>query len=150
MVPIGTAVVHGGFNLLILVGALAWLGQLHWGILLLPVLVLPLLLMALGLTWFLAAWGVFIKDMSQIVPVFMQMMLFLSPVLYPANAVPGILQPFFNLNPLAPALENVRAAIAGAPVLWDDWGLALFVSTIVFISGFAFFQHSRDEFADVL
>jgi lipopolysaccharide transport system permease protein len=35
-------------------------------------------------------------------------------------------------------------------VLWNDWGLALFVSTIAFISGFAFFQHSRDEFADVL
>jgi lipopolysaccharide transport system permease protein len=150
MVPMGTALVHAGFNLLILMGALAWFGQLHWNLLLLPVLVLPLLLLALGLTWFLAAWGVFIKDMSQIVPVFVQMLMFLSPVLYPSHAVPAILQPFFRLNPLAPALENVRAAMAGAPVRWDEWGVALAIAAIAFVLGFAFFQHSRDEFADVL
>lgn len=150
MVPVGTALVHGGFNLLILIGALAWFGQLHWGLLLLPVLVLPLLLMALGLTWFLAAWGVFIKDMSQIVPVFVQMLMFLSPVFYPSDAVPAILQPFFNLNPLAPTLENVRAALIGAPVQWADWGVALGMAMVAFLLGFAFFQHSRDEFADVL
>ncbi|MDD5365091.1 MAG: ABC transporter permease [Gallionellaceae bacterium] len=150
MVPMGSALVYAGFNLLILVGALAWFGQLHWQLLLLPVLVLPLLLLTLGLTWFLAAWGVFIKDMSQIVPVFVQLLMFMSPVFYPANAVPAILQPFFRLNPLAPALENVRAAIVGAPVLWGEWSIALGMAAVVFLLGFAFFQHSRDEFADVL
>lgn len=150
LVPMGTALVHAGFNLLILIGALVWLGQLHLGLLLLPLLVLPLLLMTSGLAWLLAAWGVFIKDMSQIVPVFVQMLMFLSPVFYPSNAVPDILQPVFNLNPLAPSLENVRAAITGASIHWVQWGSALGIAAVVFALGFAIFQHSREEFADVL
>jgi lipopolysaccharide transport system permease protein len=106
--------------------------------------------MALGLAWFLSAWGVFIKDMSQIVPVFMQMLMFLSPVFYPANAVPAILKPYFSLNPLVPSLENVRAAIVGTPIQWGEWGMALTMAMTMFVLGFAFFQHSREEFADVL
>lgn len=150
MVPVGTALVHGAFNLLILAASLAWFGRLHWEMLLLPVLIAPLLLMVLGLTWFLAAWGVFIKDMSQIVPVAVQMLMFLSPVFYPATAVPHLLKPVMILNPLAPALENVRAAISGGTVMWDEWCLALVLGAMGFMLGFAFFQHSRDEFADVL
>lgn len=150
IVPLGTALTHATFNLLILIGALTWFGQLRWGIVLLPILVLPLLLLSLGLTWFLAAWGVFIKDMSQIVPVFVQMLMFLSPVFYPTTAVPGILKPLLALNPLAPALENVRAAITGYPIMWNGWFIALGIAVVAFVLGFAFFQHSRDEFADVL
>jgi lipopolysaccharide transport system permease protein len=150
MVPLGTACVHGVFNVMVLAVVLAWLGQLHWGILLLPLLLAPLFLMALGVTWFLAAWGVFIKDMSQIVPVVVQMLMFLSPVFYPTSAVPVLFRPFLVLNPLAPALENVRAAITGGAIEWHGWGIALVVAVIVFLLGFAFFQRSREEFADVL
>lgn len=150
MVPLGTALVHGAFNSLVLLAALGWFGQLHWEVLLLPVIVAPLLLMALGVTWFLAAWGVFIKDMSQIVPVAVQMLMFLSPVFYPATAVPHLLKPVMVLNPLAPTLENVRAAISGGVVMWGQWGLALALGAIGLMLGFAFFQHGRDEFADVL
>jgi lipopolysaccharide transport system permease protein len=150
MVPLGTALTHATFNLFILVFALSWFGQLHWGMLLIPILILPLLLLVLGLTWFLAAWGVFIKDMSQIVPVFVQLLMFLSPVFYPSTAVPGVLKPIYGLNPLTPALENVRAVISGMPVMWSEWLIALGVASAIFLLGFAFFQHSREEFADVL
>ena len=87
VVPLGAALVHAGFNFLILLVALGLTGHLHAGIMLFPLLVTPLLLLALGLSWFLAAWGVFLKDMTQIVPVFVQMLLFLSPVFYPVSAV---------------------------------------------------------------
>jgi lipopolysaccharide transport system permease protein len=58
LVPLGAALVHGTFNFLILVAALAWTGSLHVEILLFPVLLLPVLLLALGISWFVAgAWS---------------------------------------------------------------------------------------------
>jgi lipopolysaccharide transport system permease protein len=150
VVPLGAALVHGGFNFLILLSALAWTGHLHGGILLFPLLVTPLLLLALGLSWFLAAWGVFIKDMTQIVPVFVQMLMFLSPVFYPVGAVPAALRPFYQYNPLSAVIETSRAAVIGQPIVWGAWGMALGFGLVVSILGYAFFQHSRDEFADAL
>jgi lipopolysaccharide transport system permease protein len=150
IVPLGAALVHGGFNFLILIAALAWIGQLHAEILLFPLVIVPLLLLALGLSWFLAAWGVFIRDMTQIVPVFVQMLLFLSPVFYPVSAVPEMLRPIYQYNPLSIVIETTRAILAGQPVAMDTWGIALISCLIAATLGYAFFQHSRDEFADVL
>jgi lipopolysaccharide transport system permease protein len=107
-------------------------------------------LTALGLAWFIAAWGVFIKDMTQIVPVFVQMLMFLSPVFYPAQAVPEVIRPLFLHNPLGAVIEALRALLSQAAFDWAAWGIALAVSLAAVSLGYAFFQHSRDEFADVL
>lgn len=150
IVPLGAALVHGGFNFLILIAALAWIGQLHAEILLFPLVITPLILLALGLSWFLAAWGVFIRDMTQIVPVFVQMLLFLSPVFYPVSAVPKVLQPIYLYNPLSIVIETSRDILSGHTASISTWGIALTFCLVAAILGYAFFQHSKDEFADVL
>jgi lipopolysaccharide transport system permease protein len=150
VVPLGAALVHAGFNFLILTAALAWIGKLQITALLFPLLLTPLIMFALGLSWFLAAWGVFIKDMTQIVPLLVQMLLFMSPVFYPVQAVPPALQPLYLYNPLGTVIESCRAAIAGQPLAWSAWGWVLAMSMAVCVLGYAFFQHSREEFADVL
>lgn len=150
VVPLGAALVHGAFNFLILLAALAWAGSLHGQVLLFPLLLLPVLLLALGLSWFVAAWGVFIKDMTQIVPMFVQMLMFLSPVFYPVSAVPPALRPFYQYNPLGAVIEASRAAVTGQPIAWGAWGITLAICLGGAMLGYAFFQHSREEFADVL
>lgn len=150
LVPLGAGLVHAAFNLALLVAALALTGYLGVGILLFPLLAVPALLLGMGLAWFLAAWGVFIKDMSQIVPLFVQMLLFLSPVFYPASAVPELLQPIYALNPLGAVIEATRAALLGLPVAWGSWSAALAAGLVANLLGFAFFNHARDEFADAL
>jgi lipopolysaccharide transport system permease protein len=150
VVPLGAALVHGFFNYLILLVALAWVGGLHVQALLFLLLMLPALLLALGLSWFIAAWGVFIKDMTQIVPMFVQMLMFLSPVFYPVSAVPTALRPFYHLNPLGGVIEATRAVVTGQPIAWDTWAITLVLCLVGAILGYAFFQHSREEFADAL
>lgn len=150
LVPLGSALVHAGFNFLILAAALAWTGNLSIGLLLFPVLILPILLLAVGAAWFLAAWGVFIKDMTQIVPLFVQMLLFLSPVFYPVSAVPPGLTFIYHANPLGAVIEAVRAAIIGAPVPWMAWSTALALGLVAALLGHTFFRHNRDDFADAL
>jgi len=150
IVPLGAALVHAAFNFAILVGALVWTGHLHATILLFPLLTAPLILLALGLSWFFAAWGVFIKDMSQIVPVFVQMLMFLSPVFYPISAVPVMLQPLYHFNPISVVVEASRTSLAGQSIDWSAWSLVFVFCLIAAILGNMFFQHSRDEFADAL
>lgn len=150
LVPLGSALIHGAFNFLILLAALAWIGKLHAEVLFFPLLLIPVLLLALGLSWFLAAWGVFIKDMNQIVPVFIQMLMFLSPVFYPVSAVPEFLRPVYLHNPLGAVIEASRSLIVGDSVQWLPWGLSFLVGLTTSALGYAFFVHSRGEFADVL
>jgi lipopolysaccharide transport system permease protein len=150
VVPLGAALVHGAFNFLILLAVLAWMGRLHAQIALFPLLLLPVLLLALGLSWFVAAWGVFIKDMTQIMPMFVQMLMFLSPVLYPVSAVPVALRPIYEWNPVGAVIEGSRAAVTGQPIEWGSWAMALAFGLAGSIAGYAFFQHSREEFADAL
>ncbi len=150
LVPLGAALVHAAFNFLILTAALAWTGHLSPGILLFPLLLLPAVLLGIGAAWFLAAWGVFIKDMTQVVPLFVQMLLFLSPVFYPVSAVPPGLTFIYHANPLGAVIEAARAAMIGQPVPWIAWAAALALGAAAVLLGHAFFQHSRDEFADAL
>jgi len=150
VVPLGAALVHGAFNLALLVAALAITGHLHAGMLLFPLALLPALLLAVGMAWFISAWGVFIKDMSQIVPMLLQVLMFISPVFYPIDAVPAALRPLYLLNPLGPVIEACRHLVAGQAVPWASWAAALVVCWLAALLGYAFFRHSREEFADAL
>lgn len=150
LVPLGSALVHAAFNFAILLLALAGTSHLHASALLYPVVLTPLLLGALGVTWFVAAWGVFIKDMSQIIPPFVQMLMFISPVLYPASVAPEALQPLYRYNPLGIVVEACRSAALGMPVDWWAWDVALVCGAVVAVLGWWFFRRSREEFADVL
>lgn len=150
VVPLGAALVHGFFNYLILLVALIWVGDLRVQVFLFPLLMLPALLLAMGLSWFLAAWGVFIKDMTQIVPMFVQMLMFLSPVFYPVSAVPAALLPLYLVNPLGYVIETTRAVVTGQPIAWGAWCITLMMCLLGAMLGYAFFQHSREEFADAL
>jgi lipopolysaccharide transport system permease protein len=150
VVPLGAALVHATFNYMILIAALSWIGYLHSKVMLLPLLLIPTVLLALGISWFFAAWGVFIKDMAQIVPIFVQMLMFLSPVFYPVSAVPAALRPVYLHNPLGAVIESARAAILDRSIDWAGWGVALAIGVIASSLGYAFFQYSREEFADAL
>lgn len=150
LVPLGAALVHAGFNYAVLFAALAWMGEWRLAILATPVLLLPVVLLALGASWFVAAWGVFIKDTSQIVPLLVQMLLFLSPVFYPASAIPAALQGMYAGNLLGTAIETLRNAVTGQPVELGGWWTALALSFTLATAGYAFFQRRREEFADAI
>lgn len=119
--------------------------------LLLPIIVVPLALMIMGLSWFLAALGVYLRDAGQIVSIVTSALIFLSPIFYPLTTLPEDLRPLLYLNPLTPAVEQVREVLIWGNV--PDWrGFAIFlaIALIVACAGFAFFQKTRKGFADVL
>lgn len=126
-------------------------GQLSTQAFWLPVLFLPLVLMSVGICWFLASVGVYLRDVAQITSAFSTVLLFLSPVLYPASALPERLQPLFALNPLTPAIEQARRILVlGEPLEWGTWLVQLGAGFLVAWLGLVWFQKMREIFADVL
>lgn len=144
------------FHALISVGVwllfyLLVIGLPHPTILLLPMVLLPLLLLMAGLSWALAALGVYLRDVAQLATLFTTVLMFLSPIFYPISALPSKYQPLLNLNPLAPAISQMRDVLywGVVPNPWVYLGYLLVCGMIACL-GFAWFQKTRKGFADVL
>jgi lipopolysaccharide transport system permease protein len=149
---LGAALAHFFIGMSILVGYLALIGQ--WPplfALVAPLLLVPMLMMVLGLSWIFAATGVFLRDLAQIVGLLMTVALFMSPTFYPIDAVPEAFRAWIYVNPLTMPIETFRAALLwGTPPDWSDLGLYTAVAFLVMCLGFWWFQRVRHAFADVM
>lgn len=119
--------------------------------LLLPFILLPYFLLLLGVSWFLAALGVYLRDIQQITGTLATLLLFLSPIFYSVNILPEKFQTLIFLNPLSYVVESARAVLIYGH-LPDLPGLAIYalVAVLVATSGYVFFRKVRPGFADVL
>lgn len=116
-----------------------------------PVVLLPLALLTLGVSWFLAAFGVYVRDIGQIMPVITTALLFLSSAIVPIENVRGDIRKWFLLNPLTFIINQGReVTFWGRLPDWEGLGIYTLVSVCVFYMGYAFFHKTRKGFADVL
>lgn len=120
-------------------------------VLLVPVILLPYCILLLGISWILAALGVYLRDIQQITGTLATLLLFLSPVFYSINVLPQKFQFFIWLNPLSYIVESCRAVLIYGK-LPDFVGLAIYsiVSLLVAYLGFYFFSKVKPGFADVI
>jgi lipopolysaccharide transport system permease protein len=119
--------------------------------LLLPITILPLILFTLGISWFLASLGVYLRDVGQFIGIATTSLLFLSPIFYPVSGLPEKYQSLLLFNPLTPVIEQARdVLIWGKTPDWLFFGSSLAISAVVAWLGFAWFQKTRKGFADVL
>ncbi len=116
-----------------------------------PLVLIPLCALSLGLSWFLASLGVFLRDLREAVGIIVQLLFFLSPVIYPLSAAPESLQPILRLNPLTTILENARRTLMwGQPIEWFWWFVVTAVSFVILQVGYVWFMKSKRAFADVI
>ena len=138
------------------VGRVALLGMPTWTALLMPLAVLPVFLMTLGLGWFLASLGVFIRDIALTVAVVTQVLFLLTPIFYSMKMLdkPGVPKwcvVGIRLNPLTPAVEDARRVMLyGTMPDWSWWIPSLVASAVMAVAGYAFFMKSRRAFGDVI
>ena len=149
---VGSAALHFLITLgLVLVGALLTDVPLHWGVLWLPVLLVPVLLAAYGLALGLGALGVFWRDVVQIVQFASLVLLFASAVFYPLSKIPPEAWLVLKYNPLLLTIEAARGV-----VFWDrslhlaHLGYLYVFGTTTCLIGATLFQRLRSSFADAL
>jgi len=149
---LAAALFHAGISLCVLIVLiLATQGGLPWTTVFLPLVVLPLLCLTLGLSWFFSALGVYVRDVHQVLGVIVTALLFLSPLFYPSSALPENLRWLSAISPIAFSIEQTRdVLIFGRLPHWGSLGIYLIVGAIVMWLGFAWFQKTRRGFADVL
>lgn len=149
---LGSALFHAAISLLILMAVFTLLGgSLHWQLLGLPLVLMPLVLFSLGVCLGLAAVGVFVRDLGQIMPMLTTVMLFTAPVFYPVSALPERFQGWLRLNPLTTPIEMTRGLLFEQ--LWPDWatfGHSLLVAMAALLLGNFLFKRLRPGFADAL
>lgn len=151
-VALGSALFHAAISMgVLLVFFLALHGFLYWTVLFLPFLFLPLLLLIMGVSWFLAATGVYLRDVAQTTGLVTTLMMFLSPVFYPITALPEAYRPLLYLNPLTFIIEEGRnLLIWGKTPEWTSWALYFAASLLVAWAGLWWFQKLRKGFSDVV
>jgi lipopolysaccharide transport system permease protein len=147
-----SALFHMAMNLLVFV-VLNWLffGGFSPTLWALPLVIAPLLLLAVATCWLFSSLGVYVRDISQAVPVVVTALLFLSSAIVPVDTLPQKYQFVFSLNPLTFFIDQVReVALWGRP---PDWmGLARYAagSVVAVYLAHAWFRATSKGFADVL
>lgn len=151
-VAMGSSLFHGLVSLGVwLVFYLIFFGIPHINALLIFVVVIPLILLTMGLSWILSSLGVYLRDIGQITGMMMTVLMFMSPIFYPVSALPAAYQPMLLLNPLTLVIEQARDVL-----IWQKWPqwhyyfCYLVISLLIAWLGFAWFQKTRKGFADVL
>jgi len=151
-VALGSALFHAFASVVVLLAVqLIARHTLPWTAVLFPLVLVPLVFATMGFAWFLAALGVYVRDVGQITAVFTTVLMFLSPVFYPASALPPSIREWMWLNPLARIIEEGRNTLVFGK-LPDPGGLAISLAAglVLAWAGFAWFQKSRRGFADVV
>ncbi len=135
---------------LVLVAVLIWGPGISSTVLWLPVVVGFLALLSLGVTWTLAAFGVFLRDLAPLMQFFAVVLMFTSGVFYSLDKLPGAFR-FLRYNPLWIVVESGRRVL-----LWHqppDTGDIVYlgiVSTAICLVGHLIFRCLEQAFSDVL
>ncbi|HEU5021695.1 MAG TPA: ABC transporter permease [Bryobacteraceae bacterium] len=153
---VATGLVTEFFGIVVLVVALL-IGKGHVPLtaLYLPVVIVPQVLLTAGFCWFLAALGVFVRDLSQINGYLLTIWFFVTPICYSESQQEHVLSPqmlrLSHLNPVYVLVRNYRRILleAAAPD-WTPLLLTTAVSVVIFLAGHAWFHKLRRSFADLI
>lgn len=119
--------------------------------LLAPLVVIAMVPMLVGLGWLLSALGVYLQDIGQIAGLCASVLLFLSPIFFPASAIPEALRPLLWLNPLVVPIEELRnVTVHGRAPNWFALLGFFALSTVFAALCWKAFRRLARGFADVL
>lgn len=134
---------------LLLIAFSGW--QLTWSAAYAPIIIAPLIIIVLGLSWGLAAIGVYLRDVGQIISPLLTAIMFLSPIFYPLSSVSEKFLPLYLINPLTFTVEQTRNALLhGASPNWYGWLIYSIIALSMAYVGYFLFQKTRHGFSDVI
>lgn len=121
------------------------------GIILMPILLLISMFSAWGLGIFLASVNVKYRDVRYALPFFIQILLYITPVIYPVSIIPSKYQWIAYLNPMSGVIQTARTSLLGhGTINWNMLAISFAVSLFLVIGGISYFRKTERYIADVL
>ena len=121
-----------------------------WSIVMFPILMLNLTLLALSLSILFSALNVRYRDIGTVLPVVLQLLMFASPVLYPASLVPNRFKWIYELNPLSGTLEGLRASLIGLELNTSSIAISAAITITLLVCAVYLFGRMQEDFADII
>ena len=148
---VGGALVHMLISLCLVLLSLLLFGHgFGWGILWLPVIIAPLVLLAMGTAWLFSAFGVFFRDIAQVIQFLSTALMWASGVFFSAQKYPGAWT-YLRYNPLLLAIDLTRdAALWARPLNYHHLAYLYAFGIIACYLGHLAFRRMKPAFADVL
>jgi lipopolysaccharide transport system permease protein len=144
-----TAVVDATIaGLMLLVVMLIKQVPFHATLLLAPAIAAVAAMSAAALGLWTSALNIQFRDVRYALPFFIQLMVYATPVFYPASIVPEKFRPWLALNPMAAVVDGFRAALFGTPIPFARLGLSVALAFVVGLLGFIRFRRVEQTFAD--
>lgn len=108
------------------------------------------LMTTFGFGCLLAALNVKYRDFRYIIPFMIQILLFLTPVIYPVSILKNKAVAFIlNLNPISGAIEILRSSLNGNSIEMSSIGQSILISLFLFLIGLSYFRKTEYYFADL-
>jgi len=120
-------------------------------LILLPLVIVIQFMLTFGLSLFASALNVFYRDIRFVVPLVLQLWMYLSPVIYSVEVVPARFRDIYYLNPMAAIIDAYREiTLFNRPPNWTYLGIAALTSLIILTLSYRYFKHVEREFADLI
>lgn len=152
VIATGNVLVNGVLLLIAIFGVFAALGhfpdaQVLW----LPLVILVTMTAALALGLILGIANVFMRDVGQVVPVILQVMFWLTPIVYSLEALPDAGRAWLRWNPLYPLMASFQNVLVfGRPPLLDQLAWIMSLSLLLLALALGLFRRANAELVDAL
>lgn len=124
---------------------------ISWHIVVGMILILPAqFFLLLGIGMAVGSWNLFFRDMERILGIVLNMMFYLSPVIYPIERVPEPYRKFLHLNPMTPLIEAWRGVFMKGIIMWRDIGIVYLYAAIAMVIGIYVYRKLVHRFAEVI
>lgn len=117
----------------------------------LPVLMAINMMFAMGVGLLLGTLNVFMRDIGQGVPVVLQAMFWLTPIVYHIDILPANVQHWFKFNPMYPLVTSYQNVLVyGTAPLWSELAVLVVVSLVILLAALVLFRRASPEMVDAL
>ena len=139
-------------SIFLLFAGLLFLGPgLHWDALLFPFIIIPLAIMALGLSWGISALSVYFRDNQHFISFFTMLLFYCSAIFYPPSRIPESIWIYLRYNPVLHAVNQSRNLLLWkTPVDWSIIANLYLLAFVIIILGYTLFRKLQSGFADVI
>ena len=107
----------------------------------------------LGIIWITSSLMVFLKDIGQLVNMFLQFGFWLTPIFWSLNSIPEEYRVYIKLNPFFYIVQGYRDSFINHVWFWHHPAYSLYywgVTAVVVVAGAMIFTRLRPHFADVM